>query len=103
MTLRQFIYRRLYLNTPGWKLTRWLRRGKSCRKCGDTGNLHLHHLDYPFFALWYPFLVLSLVAWAFDARAFWVVIWFMVVPDFISPMKTLCARCHRLEHERLQK
>ncbi len=99
MTLRQFIYRSLYLQTPGWHITRWLRKGKSCKKCGSTEFLHLHHVNYPFFGVWYKLFFLSLVVWVFSEYGMWFFVLLMIVPDLISRMKTLCARCHRKEHQ----
>ena len=100
MSLRQAIYRMFYLVTPGWQITRWIRKGKTCKKCGETNNLHLHHVNYPFFWLWYKLFWLSLVVWCFTEYGMWMFVILMIVPDLISRMKTLCARCHRLEHGR---
>lgn len=100
MTLRQLIYRNLYLATPGWQITKWLRKQKYCRKCGSQDALDLHHLGYPFFSLWYRLLFVSIVWWIFDPSGMWVFIILILTPDLISSMKTLCRRCHRLEHEK---
>ena len=97
MTFRQMIYR-FYLQTPGWQITRWLRKRKYCKKCGSTEALHLHHENYPFYGLWYRLLPLVIVFWCFSESGLWLFAFLMVVPDLVSRMKTLCARCHRLAH-----
>lgn len=79
MTLRQFVYRYVYMLSPGWSLTKALRKGSSCQQCGQTeGVLHLHHEEYRWHGQ-HPFLT-------------------MFVPNLWDPMKTLCQRCHRLAH-----
>jgi len=103
MTLRQFIYRYIYLKTPGWALTRLLRKKSECKQCGRTEWLQLHHLGYPFFGVWYRLFFLSLIVWAFDERGMWFFVVLMIVPDLISRVKTLCARCHKLVEERKRK
>lgn len=38
-----------FLQTDYWKLIRqhlMLARGSKCQKCGDSGELHIHHLSY---------------------------------------------------------
>lgn len=77
MNLARFWYRKVYLNSPAWKITRWLRKGSRCQSCGGRGVLHLHHVDYHGY-LW----------------------WNLLFPDLISSMKTLCAACHRKVHSK---
>ena len=102
MSLRQIIYRHLYLQTPGWKITRWLRKDKKCGKCSSKGT-DLHHLDYPFFAIWYPMFFLTLGIWYFWDGGLWLFVALIITPDPISPLKTLCRRCHELEERRKWK
>lgn len=99
-SLRQIIYRLIYLNSPGWQITRLFRRRRSCQQCGETDILHLHHLSYPFFGVWYRLFLLAVVLWVFHEAGMWLVVALLVIPDFISPVKTLCARCHRLAHRK---
>lgn len=94
MTLRKIVYRYLYLQTPGWKLTRLLRLDCKCARCGRRGVLHLHHEAYPFFNLWYPLFWASLFIWIFDPAGLWSVVTLLVLPDTISPLRTLCPACH---------
>lgn len=77
MTLGQWWYRRIYLNSLGWKLTRLLRKRRYCEECGTVYDLHLHHVSY--------------------SGYFW---WNLLLPDLISFMRTLCARHHKSEHKR---
>jgi len=104
MTLRQFVYRFLYLKSPGWHLTRAFRLRSECQKCGQTEPpLHLHHLSYPFFNVWYRLFWLVLAVWIFYDVAMWAVVVLLVTPDLISPTKTLCVRCHELAEKRKKR
>lgn len=96
MTLRQFVYRNLYLVTPGWQLTRLFRLAGRCARCKRRGVLHLHHEAYPFFALWYALFWSSLFVWFFDFSGFWALIALLIIPDMVSPMRTLCPACHAI-------
>lgn len=97
MTLRQFVYRYIYLRTPGWQATRWLWLGDDCQRCGRHGGaLHLHHENYPFFGMWYSLFWIALVFWVFDERGLWVILALAIVPDVISRFRTLCAGCHEI-------
>ena len=96
MTIRQLVYRRLYLVTPGWQITRLLRLDCKCARCGRRGVLHLHHEAYPFFAMWYALFWSALFIWLFDISGFYGLIVLLVLPDMISPMRTLCPACHRI-------
>jgi uncharacterized protein (DUF983 family) len=98
MNLRRVVYREIYLNTPGWALTRLLRKARECRQCGGAKNLHLHHDGYPFFAIWYPAFFVAIFLFAFDVDALWALAFLLCLPDVISPTRTLCARCHRMTH-----
>jgi len=46
MTLRQFVYRFLYLKSPGWKATKRFRKASKCKRCSQVDWLELHHLEY---------------------------------------------------------
>lgn len=79
MTLPQWLYR-LYLHSPGWKLTRWLRKRNRCAMCWKLTRLELHHIRYD----WHNrHLVLR-----------WI------VPNLWDEMKTLCDYHHRAEHQK---
>lgn len=81
MTFRQFVYRYIYLRSIGWMLTRRLRKRGFCSECGTKyPPLHLHHDDYS------GYRMLGLFAF--------------ILPDMVSRMRTLCARCHRKAHGR---
>lgn len=62
--------------------------------------LELHHLKYPFFSVWYSIMPLALLFLAFDYRFGYLVAFLFVCPDLISPLKTLCRRCHENETRR---
>lgn len=95
MTIRKIIYRYLYLQTPGWQLTRIFRLDCKCDRCGRRGGvLHLHHGAYPFFALWYALFWASLFVWLFHPAGFWGFVVLLIIPDMTSPMRTLCPACH---------
>lgn len=98
MTIRQLVYRTLYLQSPGWIITRWIRKQNYCKKCGETESLHLHHVNYPFFNIWYRLFFIAILIWIFNEYGMWLMFGLMVVPDFISRMKTLCKSCHAREH-----
>lgn len=76
MTLRKFVYRHIYMHSPGWAMTKFLRKRGYCNRCGARKNLHLHHHDYR----------------GYSVLAF-------VLPDLFSQMETLCQRHHAQEHE----
>ena len=79
MTLAQLIYR-LYLKSPGWKLTRKLRKRDRCRvkKCKITRPLHLHHKSYR----WHN--KHKILRW--------------ILPNLSDPMETLCGYHHEMRH-----
>ena len=77
MTIGQWWYRKIYLHSPAWKLTRLIRKRRYCEDCGSAYLLHLHHVDYRGY-LWYN----------------------LIFPDLLSYMQTLCANHHRKAHER---
>ncbi len=83
MTFNQWVYRNIYLNSLGWKLTRWLRKDGKCKKC-KPGNisyqLHLHHLEYR----WH------------NANKF--LRYFL--PNMSDRMQTLCPYHHRQAHKK---
>lgn len=78
--MNRWIYRNLYLKSPGWQLTRWLRKDRKCAKCKHGYPLHLHHLDYR------GYHRLGILAF--------------ILPDTISKMQTLCARHHAMAHKK---
>jgi len=96
MTIRRFTYRYIYLKTPGWALTRALRMSDECKQCASKDTLQLHHVNYPFFGVWYRLFWLSLIILAFDNRGVWLLAVLAITPDLISRVKTLCKRCHHL-------
>lgn len=97
--IRRLVYRHVYLNTPGWALTRLMRKGAKCEQCKITGvPLNLHHVSYPFYSAWYPAFLLALAVWMFEASGLWGVVFLLVLPDIISPVKTLCISCHSRAH-----
>ena len=73
--MRRWIYRNLYMNSIGWKLTRLLRKRDFCEECYTGKNLHLHHNNYRGYG-WLAF----------------------IFPDLISDMQTLCSRHHAKRH-----
>ena len=77
--LARFVYR-LYLQSPGWRLTRTLRKTKFCSKCGYPKRLELHHDTYDWHNRY------KVLRWLF--------------PNLSDRMRTLCDRCHRLEHKK---
>lgn len=76
---RRLVYR-LYLLSPGWRVTRWMRKGEACERCEAETRLELHHRGY---------------GWHNRNR-----FWRWIFPNLIDPMETLCADCHRLEHRK---
>lgn len=81
MTFKQFIYRYVYMPSPGWAMTKFLRKRRECQQCGTgEGILHLHHEEYCWHGR-HPFLT-------------------MIFPNLWDRMKTLCQRCHRLAHQK---
>jgi len=76
MTLRQLIYR-LYLKSPGWRVTRSIRKDDKCAKCKSTIRLELHHDSYG----WHN--ANKVIRWIF--------------PNLVDPMRTLCRDCHSKE------
>lgn len=97
MTLRKVVYR-FYLLTPGWALTRTLRKGRKCQRCRATKWLQLHHVEYPFFNVWYRLFWLAIGLWIFHEAGLWAFAALLVIPDPVSEMKTLCRRCHERTH-----
>lgn len=95
MTLRKLIYR-LYLQSPGWALTRLFRKDCKCAECRSRVRLELHHEGYPFFGVWYPLFFVTpvvLLLGLYEIGA-WLALALLIVPDFISPLKTLCSFHH---------
>jgi len=66
-----------YLQSPGWRWTKAIRKQKRCVKCKATTNLQLHHLSY-----------------------FWHNVMFFreYVPNLLDPMETLCRTHHAAQH-----
>lgn len=77
LTWGQIAYR-LYLKSPGWLLTKALRKRDTCQQCGSRQRLELHHEAYDWHNRWR------------------VVRWF--VPNLYDPMKTLCRTHHGKAH-----
>lgn len=74
--IRRIWYRSVYLKSPAWKLTRWLRKRDKCQQCGARGVLHLHHVNYKGYR------------------------WFnLLIPDMTSKMQTLCGYHHWKAHK----
>ena len=69
-----------YLQSPGWALTKVLRKQDKCRHCKSATRLELHHVSYK----WHNRL--GLILW--------------LVPNVFDPMKTLCRACHGREHKK---
>ena len=79
--MKRWIYRNLYMNSLGWKLTRFLRKCEFCQQCGSKVKpLHLHHRNYKGYHL------LGVLAF--------------ILPDMISEMETLCPRHHAQAHKK---
>lgn len=67
-----------YLRSPGWKLTRILRKRGRCAKCKTGARLELHHESY----WWHNRLKVL----------------FYLLPNLLDPMVTLCASHHAQAH-----
>ncbi len=75
--MNKFIYR-LYLVSPGWKLTRLIRKKDRCWRCWSLTSLELHHDSYR----WHN--KHTILRW--------------LIPNLWDAMRTLCKDCHGLEH-----
>jgi putative Mn2+ efflux pump MntP len=114
MTLRRFVYRYIYLKTPGWELTRQVAKRDKCDVEGCKRSiLHLHHDTYTGFQVWYLAFRMTLLALFFgfgfsfvDLRAgldvFFIAMFSMLVlalsPDLLSKFHTYCDYHHDLIH-----
>lgn len=67
-----------YLTSPGWDMTKWLRKDCKCAYCGARARLELHHQSYT----WHNA----------HPRLRW---WF---PNMFDPMLTLCDYHHARAH-----
>jgi len=67
-----------YLQSPGWRMTRWLRKADRCAECWSIYRLELHHVSYRWHNSWK------------------IAKWF--IPNLWDEMKTLCNSCHNKEH-----
>jgi hypothetical protein len=72
------VHYRWYLRSPGWWLTKVLRKRGKCERCGDRKRLHLHHVEYD----WHN---------RHEMLRF-------VTPNMSDRMQTLCARHHAEAH-----
>ena len=67
-----------YLRSPGWMLTKAIRKSDHCKRCKSSRRLELHHKRYD----WHNRH--KIIRW--------------IMPNLFDPMETLCNKDHRKEH-----
>ena len=68
-----------YLRSVGWRMTKRIRKKKTCEHCNRRKRLELHHWRYD----WHNANRLTR----------------FIFPNLFDPMSTLCNSCHRKVHK----